>query len=98
MRPGPARPGQAYTDRMPVEQPLDIDGFRNQIMGLGTNGVFVADETVPMAATLGLGYVLEMPAAIDVAGLSLGDLVYSLRLRPANSSRSPSSSASIRVR
>ena len=79
---GTGASGTSYTDRIPVEQPLSIDGFRNQIMGLGTNGVFVADETVPMAATLGLGYVLEMQQQWTFAGLSLGDLVYSLPLAP----------------
>ena len=47
----------SFTDRVPVEQPLSVDGFRDQIAGVDTSGVFVADETVPMAATLGLGYV-----------------------------------------
>ncbi|HVM98908.1 MAG TPA: hypothetical protein VMT68_01750 [Caulobacteraceae bacterium] len=71
-----------YADRVPVEQPLSVDGFRDQIMGLEANGVFGADETVPMAATLGLGYVLEMQQKWTFAGIGLGDLVYSLPLAP----------------
>ena len=59
----------SYADRVPVEQPLSVDGFRDQIMGLEFNGTFGADETVPMAATLGLGYVLEMQQRWTFAGV-----------------------------
>jgi hypothetical protein len=72
----------SYADRVPVEQPLSVDGFRDQIMGLESNGFFGADETVPMAATLGLGYVLEMQQQWTLSGIGLGDLVYSLPLAP----------------
>jgi hypothetical protein len=72
----------SYADRVPVEQPLSVDGFRDQIMGLEANGLFGSDETVPMAATLGLGYVLEMQQQWTFAGVGLGDLVYSLPLAP----------------
>jgi hypothetical protein len=72
----------SFADRVPVEQPLSVDGFRDQIAGLESNGVFGADETVPMAATLGLGYVLEMQQQWTFAGVGLGDLVYSLPLAP----------------
>jgi hypothetical protein len=72
----------SYADRVPVEQPLGVDGFRDQIMGLGANGTFGSDETVPMAATLGLGYVLKLAQRWTYQGLALGDLVYSLPLAP----------------
>ncbi len=72
----------SFADRVPVEQPLSVDGFRDQIMGLEANGVFGSDETIPMAATLGLGYVLEMQQKWTFAGIGLGDLVYSLPLAP----------------
>jgi len=71
-----------YIDRVPVEQPLSVDGFRDQIAGLGTDGTFTADETVPMAASLGLGYVLWLSQRWTFSGLGLGDLVYSLPLAP----------------
>ena len=71
-----------YVDRIPVDQPLSVDGFRDQIMGVGPDGIFVADETVPMAASLGLGYVLEMSQQWTFKGVGLGDLVYSLPLAP----------------
>ncbi len=71
-----------YADRVPVEQPLSADGFLDQIAGLDTTGTFTADETVPMAATLGLGYVLWMSQQWTFSGLGLGDLVYSLPLAP----------------
>lgn len=72
----------SYVDRVPVEQPLSVDGFRDQIMGLAPDGTIVQDETVPMAATLGLGYVLTLAQRWNYVGLSLGDLVYSLPLAP----------------
>ncbi|QUD88312.1 hypothetical protein [Phenylobacterium montanum] len=71
-----------YVDRIPVDQPLSVDGFRDQIMGVGPDGITVADETVPMAASLGLGYVLEMQQQWTFKGVALGDLVYSLPLAP----------------
>ena len=72
----------SYTDRVPVEQPLSADGFLDQIAGIDTTGTFTADENVPMAATLGLGYVLWMSQQWRFRGLGLGDLVYSLPLAP----------------
>lgn len=97
-RPAPAREGMSplalpetpdspdgkvsYIDRVPVEQPISVDGFRDQIMGLQENGTFTGDETRPMAGTLGLGYVLEMSQRWTLLGLGLGDLVYSLPLAP----------------
>ncbi len=71
-----------YTDRVPVEQPLSGDGLKDQIAGIDTSGNFTADENVPMAATLGLGYVLWMSQQWTFQGLGLGDLVYSLPLAP----------------
>ena len=72
----------SYTDRIPVEQPLSADGFLDQVAGIDTTGLFTADENVPMAATLGLGYVLWMSQQWAFKGLGLGDLVYSLPLAP----------------
>jgi uncharacterized membrane protein YgcG len=71
-----------YVDRIPVDQPLSVDGFRDQVMGVGANGIFGAAETVPMAASLGLGYVMEMSQRWTFKGVGLGDLVYSLPLAP----------------
>ena len=71
-----------YVDRVPVEQPISVDGFRDQLMGLQEDGTFTADETRPMAGTLGLGYVLWMSQQWTLQGLGLGDLVYSLPLAP----------------
>jgi hypothetical protein len=72
----------SYIDRVPVEQPLSGDGVRNQLAGIDPFGNFTADENVPMAATLGLGYVLWMSQQWKFKGLGLGDLVYSLPLAP----------------
>ena len=77
-----ADPAGTFTDRVPVEQPLSADGFLDQIAGIDPFGNFTADESVPMAATLGLGYVLWMSQQWKFNGLGLGDLVYSLPLAP----------------
>jgi hypothetical protein len=71
-----------YIDRIPVEQPLSVDGFRDQIMGITQDGIVTANETVPMAGTLGLGYTLWLSQRWTFQGLGLGDLVYSLALAP----------------
>jgi hypothetical protein len=81
----PAEPGNepvSYVDRVPIEQPISVDGFRDQMMGLLENGYYTGDETRPMAGTLGLGYVLWMSQHWTFQGLALGDLVYSLPLAP----------------
>ena len=84
--PAPADPttdgNVTYVDRVPVEQPISVDGFRDRIMGLRSDGSFTGDETVPMAGTLGLGYILWMAQRWTFQGVSLGDLVYSLPLAP----------------
>src|ERR1035438_4425952 len=69
-------------DRVPIDQPLSIDGFREQIAGIDSTGTFTEDETVPMAASLGLGYLLRLSQQWSFQGLGLGDLVYSLPLAP----------------
>jgi hypothetical protein len=78
----PADGNVAYVDRIPVEQPLSVDGFRDQIVGVTAGGTITAEETVPMAGTLGLGYSLWMSQLWTFRGLALGDLVYSLALAP----------------
>ena len=74
----------SYVDRTPVEQPISVDGFRDQIIGVdGSNPPTVgATESVPMAGTLGLGYVLKLAQLWTSKGYALGDLVYSLPLAP----------------
>jgi hypothetical protein len=69
-------------DRIPIDQPLSVDGFRDQLAGIDSTGTFTEDEAVPMAASLGLGYVLRMAQQWKFDGLGLGDLVYSLPLAP----------------
>jgi hypothetical protein len=79
----PTAPGSvSYADRVPIEQPLSVDGFRDQLMGVGAAGIVSPEETVPMAGTLGLGYTLWMSQRWTFQGLALGDLVYSLALAP----------------
>jgi hypothetical protein len=79
---GPGSATPAFVDRVPVDQPISVDGFRDQLTGIG-NGSFVSgDETVPMAGTLGLGYIVRMAQLWTPLGVTLGDLVYSLPLAP----------------
>jgi len=52
------------------------------MMGLQDDGTFTADETRPMAGTLGLGYTLWLAQRWTYQGLALGNLVYSLPLAP----------------
>jgi hypothetical protein len=78
----PAGGNVTYVDRIPVEQPVSMDGFRDQIAGVTAGGVIAPEETVPMAGTLGLGYTLWMSQRWTFQGLALGDLVYSLALAP----------------
>jgi hypothetical protein len=75
-----------FVERVPVDQPISVDGFRDRIVGI-ENGVISEAETVPMAGTLGLGYVLQMAQQWKSKGLSLGDLVYSLPLAPGEQQR-----------
>ncbi len=72
----------SFVDRVPIEQPISVDGFRDQIMGLQPNGTITAAETVPMAGTLGLGYIVKLAQQWTMKGIALGDLVYSLPLAP----------------
>jgi hypothetical protein len=71
-----------FIGRTPIDQPLSVDGFRDQLAGIDSTGYFTAEETVPMAASLGLGYVLRMAQQWKFNGLGLGDLIYSLPLAP----------------
>lgn len=76
----------SFVERVPVDQPISVDGFRDRIVG-NENGVISNNETVPMAGTLGLGYVVQMAQQWTYMGLSLGDLVYSLPLAPGEQQR-----------
>src|SRR5262249_14225486 len=76
-----------YVDRVPVDQPISIDDFRDQIIGLGHDNKIGGVETVPMAGTLGLGYVVHMAQHWTPLGVALGDLVYSLPLAPGEQQR-----------
>ena len=69
-------------DRVPIDQPLSIDGFRDQIAGIDNAGTFTEDESVPMAGSIGLGYILRLAQQWSFEGLGLGDLIYSLPLAP----------------
>ena len=72
----------SFVDRVPIEQPISVGGFRDQIMGLQPNGTITAAETVPMAGTLGLGYIVKLAQQWTMKGIALGNLVYSLPLAP----------------
>lgn len=76
-----------YVDRVPVDQPISVDGFRDQLVGVGENDRISAYETVAMAGTLGLGYIICMAQSWQPRGLTLGNLVYSLPLAPGEQQR-----------
>ena len=76
-----------YVDRVPVDQPISVDGFLDQLVGTGNGTIVTGDETVPMAGTLGLGYIVQMAQHWTPLGLTLGDLVYSLPLAPGEQER-----------
>jgi hypothetical protein len=73
----------AYVDRIPVDRPLDLDGLRRRVSGVGEEGTASAGgEVVPLAGTLGLGYVVHLAQRWTPAGLALGELIHSLPLAP----------------
>lgn len=75
-----------FVERLPVDKPISVDGFRDQLIGL--SGTEIDDaRLVPMAGTLGLGYVLNLAQVWRYEGLTLGNLVYSLPLAPGEQQR-----------
>jgi hypothetical protein len=72
----------AYVERIAVERPLTLDGLRRRIAGVGDDGAAFDEEIVPLAGTLGLGYVVHLAQRWTPAGLALGELVHSLPLTP----------------
>lgn len=77
---------RSFADRVPIDQPISVDGFRDRVVGV-EQGTISDEETVPMAGTLGLGYVVRFAQKWTPAGLSLGNLVYSLPLAPGEQQR-----------
>lgn len=72
----------AYVDRVPLERPLNLEGLRRRIAGVGDDGAASDEEIVPLSGTLGLGYVVHLAQRWTPAGLALGELVHSLPLTP----------------
>jgi hypothetical protein len=75
-----------YVERVPVDKPISVDGFRDQLIGVEGNTIGI-QRLVPMAGTLGLGYVLNLAQVWKYDGLTLGNLVYSLPLAPGEQQR-----------
>ncbi|HVQ77356.1 MAG TPA: hypothetical protein VMT79_17665, partial [Candidatus Binatia bacterium] len=75
-----------FVERVPIDKPISVDGFRDQIIGLQGSTIGI-ERTVPMAGTLGLGYVLNLAQVWKYDGLTLGNLVYSLPLAPGEQQR-----------
>ncbi|WP_203787428.1 hypothetical protein [Longispora fulva] len=76
-----------YVQRVAIGQPISVDGFRDGLTGIGPDGRVLPNELVPMAGTLGLGYVVRMAQRWTPVGLTLGDLTYSLPLAPGEQQR-----------
>jgi hypothetical protein len=68
-----------FVERVPVSRPIDVTDFFTDIAE--------NPDSVPKAASLGLGYVLKMHTTWVPAGLSLGDMVYALALAPGEEQR-----------
>lgn len=66
-------------NRTPIDRPIDVTNFHKQIE---ESPVFL-----PKASTLGMGYIVHMQQTWIPAGMSLGDLVYSLPLAPGEQQR-----------
>lgn len=66
-------------NRTPIDRPIDVTNFHQQ---LEENPVFL-----PKASTLGMGYIVHMQQVWIPAGMSLGDLIYSLPLAPGEQQR-----------
>ena len=83
------RDGHPYShiERLPIDQPVSVDAFRDGIAGITPSGHGSAGSTVPIAGTLGLGYIVHMAQRWTPKGLALGDLVYSLPLAPGEQQR-----------
>jgi hypothetical protein len=75
-----------FVERLPIDKPVSVDGFRDQVIGLEGNTIG-STRAVPMAGTLGLGYVLNLSQVWNYEGLTLGNLVYSLPLAPGEQQR-----------
>ncbi len=75
-----------FVERVPIDKPVSVDGFRDQLIGV-TNNTIGAQRSVPMAGTLGLGYVLNLAQVWKYDGLTLGNLLYSLPLAPGEQQR-----------
>ncbi len=73
-------------ERIPIDKPISVDGFRDQLIGLSGSQIGI-ERRVPMAGTLGLGYVLNLAQTWNYTGLTLGNLVYSLPLAPGEQQR-----------
>ncbi len=76
----------SFKERVPIDEPINVDAFRDQLIG-NNDGRITASETIPMAGTLGLGYVVRMSQEWKPKGLSLGNLAYSLPLAPGEQQR-----------
>lgn len=68
-----------FVDRVPIDRPVDITQFYRNVEEDPLD--------VPKAASLGLGYIVRLHQVWIPAGLSLGDLLYSLPLAPGEEQR-----------
>ena len=68
-----------FADRVPVDRPIDLTVFYRNVEEDPLD--------VPKAASLGLGYIVRLHQVWIPAGLSLGDLLYSLPLAPGEEQR-----------
>lgn len=68
-------------DRVAIDRPVSVEAFQTVLSGVQT------PRTLPLAATLAIGYVVTLAQRWTQKGLALGDLVYSLPLAPGEQQR-----------
>lgn len=68
-------------DRVAIDRPVSVESFGEAISGVDT------PRKLPLAATLAIGYVVNLAQRWTQKGLALGDLVYSLPLAPGEQQR-----------
>jgi outer membrane protein OmpA-like peptidoglycan-associated protein len=68
-------------DRVAIDRPVSVEAFQTLLSGVQT------PRTLPLAATLAVGYVVTLAQRWTQKGLALGDLVYSLPLAPGEQQR-----------
>ena len=66
-------------ERKKIVNPIDVMNYKE--------GLYNAEENIPIASSLGIGYILKMHQAWIPDGFALGNLLYSMVLAPGEEQR-----------